>query len=320
MTMKELAKIASVSVSTVSKAFCDADDVSKETKEHIFALAREHGVFGKYYKGKYHKKIIAIICPEFRSNYYTRFLECLQGMIEASDGICVVSADRFDPRRQAELIEYYASYLKVDGLIVFGMRDIPKKGYTAPIVSLLGNTDVAFDSVNVDMDHAIKGAVRTLHDLGHTKLAFLGETLTKAKANAFCTVAPDCPVFESTLRFEEAGEDGVRQLLKSAPDTTAIICAYDNIALGAIRELRKNALSVPEDVSVIGIDNIPLCGHTETTLTSIDCDPEEVCRITWDLLQKKISSPHFRARQSISLKPSLIVRESVAPPRTSVVE
>ena len=58
MTMNELAKLANVSVSTVSKAFSDADDVSEDTKDLVFAIAKEQGCFGKFYKGKYHKKII----------------------------------------------------------------------------------------------------------------------------------------------------------------------------------------------------------------------------------------------------------------------
>ena len=68
MTMRELARLANVSVSTVSKAFADADDVCRETKEHIFRIARETGCYGKFYKGKYSKKIYAIICSELISN------------------------------------------------------------------------------------------------------------------------------------------------------------------------------------------------------------------------------------------------------------
>ncbi len=63
MTMRELAKLANVSVSTVSKAFSETDDISEETKNHIFKIARNTGCYGKFYKGKYSKKVIAIICP-----------------------------------------------------------------------------------------------------------------------------------------------------------------------------------------------------------------------------------------------------------------
>ena len=58
ITMRELAKLCNVSISTVSKAFLDADDVSSNTKKHIFEIAKENGCYGKFYKGKYHKKIM----------------------------------------------------------------------------------------------------------------------------------------------------------------------------------------------------------------------------------------------------------------------
>ena len=126
MTMKELAKLANVSVSAVSKAFSEADDISAETKEHIFSLAKEYGCYGRFYKGKYHKKVIAIICPELLNGIYTCVVNCLRELIEAADGMCVVSADNFSASKQAELIDYYISYLKVAFCIE--SEDTAKKG------------------------------------------------------------------------------------------------------------------------------------------------------------------------------------------------
>jgi DNA-binding LacI/PurR family transcriptional regulator len=91
MTMRELAKLANVSFSTVSKAFTEAEDVSRETKEYIFKIAKQNGCFGKFYKGKYSKKIIAIITPEIISDYYTIYVEKLRQLIEKNDGIAIIS-------------------------------------------------------------------------------------------------------------------------------------------------------------------------------------------------------------------------------------
>lgn len=77
MNLRDLAKMAGFSVSTVSKAFCDAGDVSRETKEKIFAVAKESGCFERYYKGRYGKHVIAIICPEIVSQRYASFVECM---------------------------------------------------------------------------------------------------------------------------------------------------------------------------------------------------------------------------------------------------
>ena len=219
--MKELAEIAHVSVSTVSKAFCDADDISAATKEQIFALARQYGCYGKFYKGKYHKRIIAVICPELAGNFYTSYLLRLQKVIEESGGICIISADDFEPRKQAELIEYYASYLKVDGLFVFDLREPLKKGYAIPVVALFHSNDPTVDSVNLNFAPAV---------------------------------------------YEAAGIDGIKQLTAQNKPFTALICAYDHIAFGAIRQSKKQGLRVPDDVSVIGMDNISLAAFSATSL------------------------------------------------------
>lgn len=317
MTMRELAKLANVSVSTVSKAFLDADDVSDETKKHIFEIAKQYGCYGKYYKGKYSKKIVAIVCSELASNYYTRFVERLQKILDENDCIPIIATTQFSSSKQAELIEYFASYLKVDGIIVFGLNNRLKKGYTTPLVSVFSSSDPSVDTVNINFKSAIFETVNLLTKYGHKKIAFLGETLTVGKSKIFKSAMDmvgcnNSYIIESPYRFEKAGEDGVKKLLNSKTDCTAIICAYDNIAYGAMKELKKQNYRIPEDFSVIGIDNINTSQYTETSLSSMGVDPDEVCMIAWDLLSKKMKNRFFKSSQTITLQGELILRESVA--------
>ena len=95
MTMSKLAKLANVSVSTVSKAFSDAPDINAETKDRIFEKARQTGCYYKFYKGKYPKKIIAIICQEIISDFYVEFVDRLRKQIESSNNIALVVTDDF---------------------------------------------------------------------------------------------------------------------------------------------------------------------------------------------------------------------------------
>lgn len=319
MTMKELAKLANVSVSTVSKAFSEADDINETTKNHIFDIAKKYGCFGKFYKGKYHKKIIAIICHEFASSHYTNFIDIFKNLIEKNDGICIVSVDNFDASKQSELIEYYISYLKVDGIIVFSLNSKLKKGYSTPIVALFSSMDPNVDFVNVDYTAAITEAIDTLKNLGHKNIAFFGEPLTTQKAATFTKIADqllnEYTTFESQERFERVGKDCARQLLNSKSNCTAIICAYDNIAIGAIKELKRRGYNVPKDYSVIGIDNISFSEYTDTPLTTIDAGAAEICEIAWGLLCNKIKNPFFKSLQQITVKSRLILRESIAPPK-----
>lgn len=317
MTKKELAKLANVSASAVTKAFNEADDVSEEMKQHIFKVAKQYGCYGKFYKGKYSKKIVTIICPELASNYYTNFVERLQKILESNNCIPVISTDHFNRSTQAELIEYYASYLKVDGIIVLGLNTKLKKGYDTPIVSMFSSLDTSVDNVCVDFRSAIFDAVNLLTEYGHRKIAFLGEHLTKEKEILFQDAVTHFGVetsfiHESDCRFEEAGEDGVKHLLASQSNCTAIICAYDYIAFGAIKELKRNGLSVPENFSVIGIDNIKTAKYMETSLSSIGHEPDEICMAVWELLEKKLENRFAHSNRQIVIRGNLVLRESVA--------
>lgn len=317
MTMRELANLANVSVSTVSKAFNDADDVSADTKNHIFEIAKANGCYGKFYKGKFSKKVIAIICQELVSNYYISFIEHLRNYIESNGGIAVISTYNFSSKKQSELIEYYASYINVDGIIVFNLASPIKKGYDIPIVSLFTNGNSNIDLVTVNFDYAINDAIELLYEKGHRNIAFIGENYTSAKKYAFyesCKKFPNITAYtyENEYRFEKSGQCGVKDMLADNNGCTAIICAYDNIAIGAIKQLKKEGYSVPEDFSVIGMDNIDTAEYIDTTLTSIDSNTEEICKTAWDLLEKKQKNKFYRTNKEISINARLVIRESVS--------
>lgn len=316
MTMKELAKLANVSVPTVSKAFSGAEDVNEETRERIFALARQTGCYNKFYKGKYPKKIIAVICHEIIGNYYVNFVDLLRKKIEGEGNIVLIATGDFSAEKQEELIDYFSSYLKVDGIIVFGLKVRLKKSHKTPLVALFSGADERVDTVVVDANSAIKDAAALLWEYGHRKIAFIGESYTKKKNDTFSKAMLALSgragtVVEAEGRFEAAGEEGVDRLMEIAPDCTAIICAYDHIALGAIERLRHYGKSVPEDVSVIGIDDIAMGRYTETSLSTMGVDPEEVCAQVFDILQKKLKNPYYKSMKKYRLKNELIIRRSV---------
>lgn len=321
MTLSELAKLAGVSVSTASKAFSDAKDISEETRARVLDAARESGCFGKFYRGRHEKRIIAIICPELGSAYYNHQIEIFQSQLEKSGAIVLVSADHFDPVRQSELIDYYASYLHVDGLIVFHLRKAPKKGADVPIISIgRDEWDAAVDCIQIDLETPIREAVAHLKALGHRQIGFISEERTKAKLQYFrqCMAELMLPlpgehVVVSEARFESAGAEGMERLLQAKTPCTAVICAYDYIALGAIRCLSQHGLQAPEDISVIGMDNINISGYLSRTLTTIDSHAQEVCEIACELLQKKMQHAHFRVKQQITVSGTLVLRDSVGP-------
>ncbi len=319
MTVRELAKLAKVSPSTVSKAFSGAKDVGAATREKIFRIAKENGCFTKFSKDKFPKKVYGIICPEMHGENYVNYVTELQKIITENGGISVISSDEFESSTQEELIDYYISYIKVDGLFIVHQRQPLKRGYDTPVVAILTAFDTMRDAINLDIYSALEDAVLQLHKLGHEKIAFIGENLTTGRKKAFCNAAKlsydDELVFTSQYRFQKAGEDGIRKLLKSGTKCTAFVCAYDEIAVGAIQELKKQGFTVPDDFSVIGADNTSLAQYSQTPLSTIGGNTQEICRLAWELMERKEENQYYRSKKQIMFKSELILRETVAPPK-----
>ena len=316
MTLRELANEAGVSVSTVSKAFKNSKEISPETQQKIFKIAEKHGCFYKYYKKKYEKRVVAIICPEIRSSYYSEQTEYIQQQLAEKNIVTIIATDNFDAKWQVALLELLAEHSKVDGIIVLGHCTVPK-GIEIPVV-VLGAAN-GTDTCKIPLQKTMDDAVSYLKSLGHSHITFISEALTTSSLQRYCLSMKKYHLPEHHItaegRFEQAGTDGVRRLLKSKHPCTALICGYDNMAIGAIKELKRHGLKVPEDYSVIGINNISTAEHLETGLTTIDCAYRAACDFLCSLLIKKMENPYYCSNASLTLIGSLVVRESTGPAR-----
>lgn len=320
MTLRELAKLAHVSVSTVSKAFSGAEDISESTREMIFSLAKEHGCFGKYRRESYDKKVIVCLVPEIQSEHYSGFVREIQKNVERLGGILLTCAYDFDPEKSRALFSYCTDHLRADGIITLDCDNIPaNRQRELPVVTFGGSDDRNFDHIVTSMDDAMNRAVALLKSHRHRSIAFIGEPLTQKKAELFRKSMEQnglfCPpqaVITVQNRFEPAGEIGVRTLEKQFPSCTAAICAYDRIAFGVIKELKRRGKEVPKDFSVIGSDNISVTEYFDRPLTTINTYTEETCRTVCELLFQKIKSPFYTARRQIVIQSDLVERETVA--------
>lgn len=314
MTLQGIAKIAGVSVSTVSKAFSDSDEISKTTKALIFEAARQNGCFEKYYKGKYKKKIIAVICPEIIGDYYNGIVTELEKIINDMGAVMLVSVTNFDLLREKELFEYYSFVQKVDGIII--IDNLKKIDFTVktPLVAVGG----ADNMISVNIDNALDDVIKHLKEIGHKHIAFAGEKLTERKAELFKTAVINNRlnfrkdfVFESVKRFEEAGCECAKKMIEKSDRPTAVICAYDNIAIGLMKELKKFGIDVPKDISVIGINDIPSAAYGDVELASIRIDVHDLCEVAMEMLKKKLDNQYMFSGKEISVEGRFIKRSSV---------
>lgn len=320
MNLNTLAKLAGVSVATVSKAFSGREEISAETRDRIFAIARAHGCFDKYNKNKFDKKVIAVICPELNSDYYNAYITLLNKEIERQGGLMTVSVTNFSVEKTQELFAYYSSYCKADGIIAVNPNGKLDNPLLTPAVAIGSSHDHEnVDTIQIDLSVAIEDAVQYLKANGHTRIGFAGETLTVGKQNYFLSAMRHAglPVRKewvkiSTERFEKAGIDAANGFLSEARLPTAILASYDNIAIGLIKELREHGIRVPEDISVIGMDDIAIAPFLETSLSSIRTHTAEACRIAVELIMKKLENQYYSIRQSITIASEFIPRDSSA--------
>ncbi len=320
MKIKNLADLAGVSPSTVSKAFSGSHEVSEATRERIFAIAREHGVFEKYDKNRFCKRVIAVICPEINSDYYNAVVTQFKKEIEARGAIMLLSINDFSSEKLEEIYSYYTAYAKVDGVILFStrLRSIDPGVLLIPTVCYTQSAkEMAVDAVRVDHRSALLDAILDLKRQGHTKIGFVGEALTKGRQHDFCDVMHEAglSVYEryikvSQLRFEEAGAEMMRGWLREGDRPTAVIAAYDYIALGILRVLHEEGLRVPEDMAVIGYDDIPHAPYLVPSLSSIQTPIEQSCRMAVELMMKKIDDRYYSSNEDIMLSAKYIARES----------
>ncbi|MBQ9131208.1 MAG: LacI family DNA-binding transcriptional regulator [Clostridia bacterium] len=321
MTLSKLAQLAHASVSTVSKAFSGKGDISDATREHIFAVAKEHGCFQQFYHMPYDRPVVAVVIPEATSQTYLRYVEALRKELEKNEYTMLLSISNFDPQMLQELARYYFEHSKVDGLILLGgSAQLPPNCPTVMIC--VGKQEDADVRIYTDLRPGLTQALRHLHHLGHRRIAYVGEPLIESKRLLMeeemekLGLSP-CPshMVCSLQRFEEAGRDGVRKIQSdSAPKPTAIIGGYGYIAAGIIDELGKLGIRIPEDVSVVSMNDDELHRFPALQISHIHIDIEEECRQMVQLLNHRIGAKSPNAPYIREIPSLFIAGNTVAPP------
>ena len=308
MTLSKLAQLANVSVSVVSKAFSGRDDVSESMREHVFAVAREHGCFEQFYHAPYDKPVVAVIIPEAISEYYIRYVQELKKGMEQNGYTMLMSINNFDHEMTKELVKYYTEHGKVDAVVILGvLPECDNKTNTALIS--IGKSSADFGSfVEISLAHGLEKALGCLKELGHKRIAYVGEPLTETKRelieqlmkNMDIEVYPELMLC-SRYRFAEAGRDGANKLLTLENRPTAIIGAYGYITQGIISALEENNISVPRDISVISMGDDPLPLHPTLDVSYISSMTDAVCSEIMKILKERMRSKKSNAFQHIDV-------------------
>ncbi len=320
MTYKKIAELAGVSVSTVSKVMSGSSEISPETARRILEIADDHSVAPpKYHRDRIGTRV-AVIVPEVISVYYSKFITIIAALLEERNIIPVIYITNFDKKQLARIVDSITDS-SIDGIISL-TSSIPEKKGMPPTVLLLGYSD-SHDTVEVDYSSAIFEAVEYLHKLSHTDIGFISEKHTDYKLRHFRESAvrlgiqiTEKNIFVSKKRFEEIGYEAVEYFVKRKKLPTALLCAYDEIAMGAIHAFKLHGIRVPEDISVIGINDIPYASYAEIPLTTISTVFGDASSTAVQMLCERIFETEAKKPVHTLMKGELIVRSTTAPPRT----
>jgi DNA-binding LacI/PurR family transcriptional regulator len=338
VTIREVAERAGVSIKTVSRVVNNTAEVSPATRQRVQQVIAELGyqpssLARSLVRGK--SDTVGVVIPLSAHFIFSRlfFTEVLRGIAE------VLSDHRLDlliylAQDETPYIQLYRQR-RVDGLILMSVPvDDPNLAGLlegeAPCVFTCRITEHENPSWWVDADFAtgVEQAVDHLVSLGHTRIGLLAGppnlVSVHLRVKGYCRALAKhgIPVPEDLILYDdfssEVGRTLARKLMEHPRPPTALICGDDMMALGAIQGVREMGRRVPEDVSVVGFDDVILAAYATPPLTTIRQDGYEKGRIAADLLIELMSEASHGVPRHVVLDTRLVVRHSTGPaPRDS---
>lgn len=273
-SIKDVAKEAGVSIATVSRVLNDIDVVNEDTKKKVLDAIKKLGyrpnIVARSLKTQ-RTKTIGILIPDISSQFYPEIVRGAEDVSHIYDYNVILCNSDFDPEKEKEYLRVLKEKM-VDGVIYMSsslneeILDVINELDLKTVLVETKDKDEAFPSVTIDNVSAVYDGTKYLIDNGLKNLAFIGVDadhknawgeryigFEKALNNSDLTVDSDL-VFLDTLKVK-SGVTAVKKFIESGKKFDGIVCASDEIAMGAINELRDNGIKVPEDVSVLGFNN-----------------------------------------------------------------
>lgn len=329
VTIRDIAREAGVSVATVSRAFANPDRVREETREKIMAVSRRnHFVVNAVARSLALRRsgLIGLVIPSIYNSIYAASTQAIQSAAEAQGYTVLIGVSEFDKAREAELIGQFMAR-RVEGLILTGADreraalDMIQRD-RLPFIITWHQARGRGASVSFDNAAAAGAVVDYLHGIGHRRIALIcGRSALNDRALArkegflkrmasLGLEAPPEDVIECDFEFEE-GRTALRTLHARRPRPTAIFSANDIVAVGALHECRTQGLRVPEDISLVGFDDLPIAQYVTPQLTTVRVPAAAMGDRAVTLLLRAIAGETVRSER---LETELIVRGSAGAP------
>ena len=325
-TIKDIANILNISSGTVSKGLNNASDISEELRNKILETAVRIGYTSKRMK-KIENRTFCIFIQNMDYNSTNQFgYELILGFKQSAlpNGYQVEIVNITQETLQQE---QYDTYMMKNGyiggfFIGFTLTDswLHQMSSTKVPTVLLDNVEPynsKVASLGTDNVAAFDQAIKHFYSLGHKKIAFInGEKdsmISYKRLSAFKQALKhySLPRFDGQIVYGNYSQEGARVHVSSLLDmgVTAIICGSDIMAIGVISECSRLGYSVPNDISVIGYDDLPLSAHISPPLTSIKQDRCNLGKLGFSTLISLMNNVQISQTQ---LRPTFIIRQSTS--------
>ena len=331
-TIYEVAKHARVSTATVSRVLSRPEVVAAPTRRRVLQaverLGYEPNSTAKNLRTLKTGKLIVSV-PDISNPFFSLILQGIEAAAQREGYSVLVGDTQHDEKRE----EGYAMMLRrkeADGLIFLGHR-LPQEAATmiramkprcAPIVNGCEfSPTLGIPSVHIDNAKAAYEAMDHLYGLGHRRIGIvtgpLVSPLSRDRLDGATTRAKEQKAERHLLVVQgdfsiESGAAAAERLLTRGDPPTAIFCFNDEMAMGVIDTARRRKLRIPDDLSLVGFDDIRFARHTDPPLTTVAQPMRQIgegtVRLLLEILQGN-GSP-----ESVTLPHTLVVRSSTAPP------
>ena len=332
VTIRDIARVAGVSVATVSRVMNDRPDVSPETRESVLRVARAHNfTTNRSARGLSVGRtgLIGFTLPWVDEHYFTGILAGATEALHEQEQRVVLCPTHHEHDREVSLLERLMNGT-TDGAIVLlpeespaELRALNEHGFPFVVADPRQPLDEGVPVVSAAHGSGARSATEHLIRLGHRRIGlitgFPGWTATEERIAGYKTALASAGlplVSELVVEGEfnaEAGYVAAARLLDRVDRPTAIFASNDNTAVGTMRAALERGMRIPEDLSIVGFDDTEVARNVWPRLTTVRQPLAELGRTAVSLLNRLIEGQRTEALR-IELATRLIVRESTGPP------
>ncbi|MBL7061076.1 MAG: LacI family DNA-binding transcriptional regulator [Actinobacteria bacterium] len=327
ITLKMVAERAEVSVNTASRAINNKPDINIETKKLVLKIAKELGYIRNGAAVALRTKktgTLGVVIEDNRNPFYAEVLNGMEVAAREKNYHIILTNTQRDYKKEEEAINLLLNK-RVDGLLIDPVQDRDddiKKLIKANIPFVIVGRD--FENIELDAvyNDEVKGgflATEYLIKKGHKRIALIDGFLYKSPAKGrlegykkalkkYGISMDDALVSVGDIDVKD-GYERTRQILEKDLDFTAIFAYNDMMAFGAMQAIREKGLRIPEDIGLVGYDDIPFCSLMDPALTTIRLKKQELGIESVKLLLSRINDNREKPKK-IMLDVDIIVRKT----------